>query len=609
MPDIRIYISTHKECWLPERDFLFPIQVGAACAERHFPGMLHDDEGDNISHKNPCYCELTAQYWAWKNTDADYYGFFHYRRYMSFAAERFPVTPFQDVMMERADERALQKLCLDRKTVQEYVEKYDAIATTEVNLDDLSRQIRTNYRQYDMMDYQYKEDLDALLEILKEKYPAYYDDARAYLESSKGYYCNMFLMRAELFRQYCAWLFDILAEHEKRRDYSNYSKMGYRVSGYLGERLFGIFFCHLKKEGRWRLAECQRTLFRRTDVPKPVRPFGGKEQVAAALAANDYFIPYTAVTIASLLSHADPGRKYDILLLSDDISDANRKRLQALFRDYPNARLSILDPSELLEDYSFYVKDHFSKETYYRLVLPELLPDYDRILYLDSDMVICRDIAELYDTELGDALLGACRDPDSAGLYNGYIPGKKDYVDRILKLKNPYDYFQAGTILMNLAAFRAGFRTEEILQFAVRRNWQLLDQDILNVLCEGRVQFLDLRWNVMTDMQGIRIREIIGRAPHWLYDAYMEARKQPFIIHYAGPEKPWKNPEMDMADVFWQYARRGPWYETILYRMSRDAADVLLHPVKERKPVREVLLPYGSRRREIAKEIYYKFVH
>ena len=85
---IKIYVSCHKECFMPQGELFYPIQVGAAAAGKRFAGILHDDEGDNISHKNPTYCELTAQYWAWKNDDADYYGFFHYRRYMSFSEKK-----------------------------------------------------------------------------------------------------------------------------------------------------------------------------------------------------------------------------------------------------------------------------------------------------------------------------------------------------------------------------------------------------------------------------------------------------------------------------------------------------------------------------------------
>ena len=84
MSNIKIYVSCHKECFVPSNKLLYPIQVGTCFAEE-IPGVLHDNTGDNISDKNKMYCELTAQYWAWKNDDADYYGFFHYRRYLNFS--------------------------------------------------------------------------------------------------------------------------------------------------------------------------------------------------------------------------------------------------------------------------------------------------------------------------------------------------------------------------------------------------------------------------------------------------------------------------------------------------------------------------------------------
>ncbi len=81
MPDIRLYIACHKEAALPSMPFFYPVQAGAALATQQFENMLQDDTGNHISEKNKSYCELTVQYWAWKNQRADYYGFFHYRRF------------------------------------------------------------------------------------------------------------------------------------------------------------------------------------------------------------------------------------------------------------------------------------------------------------------------------------------------------------------------------------------------------------------------------------------------------------------------------------------------------------------------------------------------
>ena len=81
-PDIRIFVSCHKAFPVPEGGLLYPVHVGAALADQRLDGYIRDDSGENISRLNRRYCEMTGQYWAWKNADADYYGFFHYRRYL-----------------------------------------------------------------------------------------------------------------------------------------------------------------------------------------------------------------------------------------------------------------------------------------------------------------------------------------------------------------------------------------------------------------------------------------------------------------------------------------------------------------------------------------------
>ena len=280
-----------------------------------------------------------------------------------------------------------------------------------------------------------------------------------------------------------------------------------------------------------------------------------------------------ATMLQSIIENSSAEKNYDIFILTQDITVDNRKCLLEMVSEKSNFCIRFINPAYLIEGYEFFMRGHFSLETYYRLVLPELLPDYDKILYLDSDMVVNADVAELYNTDVTGYLLAACRDADTAGLYNGFEPKKKEYTDKVLKLKNPYEYFQAGVLVMNLKEFRKQYDVKEILEFAASEEWQLLDQDILNKLCEDKVKYVDMAWNVMVDYGKIRINQIIRLAPQWLNKLYMEARKEPKIIHYAGPEKPWIYPEMDMGRFFWKYAKNTPYYESMLFRMSCAMAD------------------------------------
>ena len=591
-PKIKIFISCHKDCYVPEHPFLLPIQVGSALAEKKLSGMLHDDTGDNISAKNKMYCELTAQYWAWKNDfDADYYGFWHYRRYMNFSDTQLDHNPFEDVVLDYLDDAALATLQLDEAHMRQKICQYDVIATTPVNLKKLNPCLKSNRHQYELTPYQYAEDLDVMLDIIQEKYPAYYDIAQYYLNKSPvGYYCNMFIMKKELFLQYSEWLFTILAEHEKRRDYTNYDVTGYRVSGYLGERLFAIWYLHLKQMGTYKTCDLQRTLFQNVERETELLPAFPQNNVAIALAANDYFVPYLAVTIASIVKNSTLQNNYDIIVLSEFISEANQKLLLQLITKYKNISLRFVSPKKRIDNFSPYLHGHFGHiETYYRLILPDILSQYQKVLYLDSDMVVCADVAQLFNENVDGVLLAACHDADTAGLYNGWQKERKSYSDKILGLQSPYQYFQAGTILFNLDEFRKAFKTKDLLDFASGKKWLLQDQDVLNKLCEGRVKYVDMAWNVMVDYNGIRITQIIALAPQWLNKMYMEARKAPKIIHYAGPQKPWLYPEMDFGHEFWEIAKQTDFYEILLSRMSENFAR--LHAKKLLKPYYKSPIP------------------
>ena len=234
--------------------------------------------------------------------------------------------------------------------------------------------------------------------------------------------------------------------------------------------------------------------------------------------------------------------------------------------------------------------------------MPEIFPHYNKVLYLDSDLVVNADLAQLYNTNIQGKLLAACRDADTAGLYNGAQPDKKPYMDNILKIKNPYDYFQAGVILFNLAEFRKQYTTAEMLKFAGTYKWQLLDQDVLNFLAQGQVKFVDMSWNVMHDWKNARIEENISHAPERLFVEYMTARKSPKIIHYAGPDKPWTDPESDFAEVFWRYAKTSDYYETLIERLIAKKRDKKAAIKKTAKKV----LPANSQRGRLARNFYAK---
>lgn len=263
MDDIKLFVSCHKDdVHIPrDNDLLYPIQVGAACASKRFPGMLHDDAGDSISEKNPQYCELTAQYWVWKNVHADYYGFFHYRRYFNFSDKVFPIVhePFVFGEVVKPSNRAavLRDIGFDPETISHVVRQHDFIAPVPVQ----SPTKETVYEQYCASVGHHREDIDALRDIVKAMYPECIESFDAYMNSRDVICCNMFVATDELFQEYCAWLFAILAEVESRRDFSSYDDVERRVVGYLAERLCGVYVTDLERRGV-NVGHLQRVYFR-----------------------------------------------------------------------------------------------------------------------------------------------------------------------------------------------------------------------------------------------------------------------------------------------------------------------------------------------------------
>lgn len=618
--DIKIYVVCHKPSYVPENPYFYPIQVGAAISGKRLSGMLHDDEGDHISDRNKTYCELTAQYWAWKNEEADYYGFFHYRRYFSFDPNIDRDDGYGNIAYDRIDETVLKELKLQPETMKELITKYDVITVKgrkypRIQVDGA---LMTVYREYGVAPFQHRNDLDITLKIMKEKYPEFASAADTYMNSNVAHECNMFIMKKEIYHDYCAWLFDILFEAEKQIDTTWYSVEEYRVMGYLAERLCGIYYTYLKQKEGIRCFELPKTLFTDTAPSARLEPVF-TEAVPIVLSANDKFAPYLDIMIRSVIANASPARQYDIIILYNDISEKSQYLIKSATDGHENVSIRFARVCEYFDAGKLFTDQHLSVETYYRLIIPEIMPDYHKILYLDCDMVVDRDVAELYDMELGENLIAGAKDIDVAGQVNLNQNEWEKYARETLGLDSPFDYFQAGVLILNLDALRKVTTSKEMIEMALAKSYRCHDQDIMNIICKNRVTYIPQIWNTLMDWQepGRSRMDILKMAPRALYGEYSEARKHPYIIHFAGYQKPWDCVDCDFAEYFWKYAKLSPWYEILVQSTNRCFWDEKYHPEKkpalqtvvedsEMRKLSTKLLPYGSRRREWVKKVYWK---
>lgn len=561
--NIKIFISCHKKCKLLQNKYIFPIQVGAALASERFSNMFHDDEGENISTLNPMYCELTAQYWAWKNIDADYYGFMHYRRYFSLNSALLPEDGFGNIVLDNINEENLKMLGLDENNIGKIVPQYDVITLIPNKLSGLGCSKTVYNHAKNDSPYHRIEDMDEIIEIIHKKYPEFDGAVKKYMALSKGYFCNMYILKKEIFQEYSEWLFDILETHRKSKSFYDYSVDELRVSGFWAERLWGIYFTYLKDHNKdLKYKEVQKTFFKNTDPEIDIFPAFEKNNIPIVFAADNNYAPILTVALKSVYVNRSNFYNYDIIVLQQNISEINKMRIKKEM-NADNISVRFVNVGQVFKERKLVTPAHFTIEIYFRLVMQDVMNHYDKVIYLDSDLVVNEDIANLYNLSIEDNLVAAVQDVDSAGCYKEFDPSRKKYFDNNLHLDDPYSYFNSGVLIMNLRMFRELYTTDYILKLAESRDYIFPDQDVLNVICDKRVYYLDESWNTMMnhdDNKNSRLK-VARMAPDSIYKRYIEARKHPKIIHYAGYQKPWEYPDCDMAEYFWKYARQTSCWE------------------------------------------------
>lgn len=621
MSEIKIFVThtPNRDTMRLDNPLFYNVIAGGDFQKKPVPyGMYLDNEGENISSRNKSYCELTTQYWAWKNQKADYYGFCHYRRFFSFHEGKLPEDDWGTLAYPVMNDQVMDELGIDEKTMRAHIEKYDFLIAEGINTKTL--RAKSVYDHYDKAPELHVEDVDLFLAIIGEKYPDLYETAKDFFDGQTFYPCNMFIMKNELFQQYSSMLFDVLDEFEKRADMSRYSREGYRTTGHLGERMTGIFYQYLMKKGGYKLGELQIALIQNAESETEVIEIPAGNPVPVVLAANQKYVPILFTCAQSIVNHTSSQRRYEIYIFHTDIQADSQK----LFKDNlerENVNITFVNVTKRVSGYRLEAKEHITTETFYRFLILDILKVYPKVVYLDCDMIIMRDVADLYDVDLGTNLIGAALDPDFTGQCNGANPDTRKYCEEVLKLKDCFKYFQAGVLLLNVEELNKTITVKELLEMSDTGIYKYSDQDILNVVCEDRVTYLDMAWNMLTDCDHYRWHNVIKFAPYYIMDAYEEAREHPYIIHYAGFLKPWMRPEEDFGYEFWKVARTTLFYEKIVSDMQNDFAwhisydmcgQKRKHHSKHRELRREKIrnklkqiLPKGSKLRTFARNIYY----
>lgn len=257
------------------------------------------------------------------------------------------------------------------------------------------------------------------------------------------------------------------------------------------------------------------------------------------------------VCLTSLLENANNDTFYDVFILHSGPELLDSIEIGKIADIYNNCKINFLSVGETFKD-AFVIRG-ISTTTYYRLLIPELIPQYDRILYSDVDVIFREDLSDLYNTDLEDNYIGGV-----TTLFHLF----PEYASYYTKLGlNPIDTVYAGNLLINSKAIREYGLTNRFIEM-VKNNYVYQDMDILNIACAGRIKKMPPSLCLTTFSS-----EYITNHKDMIKDMWTETEMNDAlmhgIIHYNG-QKPWID-TCPNFDVWWEYYRKSPIFDAKFY--------------------------------------------
>ena len=275
-------------------------------------------------------------------------------------------------------------------------------------------------------------------------------------------------------------------------------------------------------------------------IKKTTKLLDKSNTIPVFFATDDNYAPLLAVAMYSLVKYSSPNNQYNIYILNTGLSEESVKSISKF--ETKNVSIQFINVEEYLQSVlsKLHTRDYYTISTYYRLFIPRMFPQYDKVLYLDSDIIILDDIANLYNVDIKNNLLGAVPEQAVGNVYE-FVQYSNNYLGICEKM-----YFNAGILIMNLKELRnTGFEDKFVdllnkIKFTVAQ-----DQDYLNVICKDKVHYLPLRWN----------RTPFGKCSD---------NEDNGIVHFFLSYKPWHYDNVPFEKQFWTLAREAGFFDKIL---------------------------------------------
>lgn len=577
-PDIKIFVSHRidQDNILVPNQLYIPVRCGAYYDKRENITMIGDNTGENISEKRLNFNEFTVMYWAWKNVDADYYGLCHYRRFINFSDKEFSGPMHKMGYFDALTPASMKEIgIMDETKIRSIIEDSDIITTKEYDIfqdsTPLETEAKTSFQWWlkNVPCYLNQQEFDILFQLIKDKFPQYYKSALEYKNGHKFRGYNCFVMKKEPFNSLCEFVFGVLFELEKKIDTTNMSETSIRFPGYAGEWLYSIWMHHQEKEKKWKVSSRQLIGFANTSSHIPLQPAFKENNINIIMPINDEEIPDAAVTIQSIIDSSSEKNNYDIILLQNSfdsgdtygnfLRNGERKQLLSIVQGHSNFSIRFYDPKFELEklDVNTWNNRKHPESDYYGLLLPWILENYNKAIYLIPGAIVNNDISNIYKTELDGNCIGGTRDLLFISSLNGYIKPTKDFSNFIKKLNNPYNYILTNMLLYDFSKIRNIFSKEDVISFINNNNFNCIPKDGINVFFDKKIKQLPQKYNRIerTSIESLRACGWWDFIP---FDLQKEWKNDIPEISFSSEPAPLQS---DFQRKFFSIAKRTPFYE------------------------------------------------
>lgn len=278
-----------------------------------------------------------------------------------------------------------------------------------------------------------------------------------------------------------------------------------------------------------------------------------KNIIPIAFAFDNNLVMPACICISSLMMNAHATTFYDIFILHSAKERLNKGLLDKLPQYFNNCRLTYREVDDTF-DKAFEIRG-ITKPAYYRLLIPDLIREYDKILYSDVDVIFQKDLATVYEYDISNVYLAAT--------YDWGMVIDADGIKHIKKTGGLKvgDYIQSGFLLLNSKKMR---EDKMVAKFKVlaKQNFKFQDQDILNIACGHCKKVLPLYCN-MTDYAFHFLYRQPERLRNWCTEEELQIAKKPIMVHFNG-HKPWKKYSVNF-DIWWEYYRKSPFFDEKFY--------------------------------------------